>query len=434
MKSIILLIATGNLLRSLALAQPVPPRYKVTDLATLPGSPFTQATYIHDDGMITGLSTAADGSQHSVFWYQKFFADFGAKLLGGPNSGAFGFNGSGQADGIAETADKDPNNENFCAYGTGLKCLPFRWQNGVATALPLLGGNNGTIGTINKLGEIVGVAETGVRDGSCPKEAAFTGVGPLVFDFAAVVWGPGPGQIRQLRPLPGDTVSEALFNNDNGEVVGASGTCATTSLPPIAAGPHAVLWDKNGTPHDLGNLGGDGTTAQMGAGNIGLAVNNRGQVTGASAITGNATNHAYIWTSETGMRDLGTLPGDVLSVGTGINDESLVIGSSMDKDGNPTAVIWANGAIIDLNSLVPEDFPLFLLFATAANNSGQIVGFGVQKDAPNHVHGFLATPDFSDAALARSSSPARRPAISGSAREELQQQVRFGKFMTSTPQ
>ena len=42
----------------------------------------------------------------------------------------------------------------------------------------------------------------------------------------------------------------------------------------------------------------------------------------------------YVWTRETGMRDLGTLPGDVNSGGLRINDRGEVVGVSIDASGN----------------------------------------------------------------------------------------------------
>src|SRR5690242_17409660 len=78
------------------------------------------------------------------------------------------------------------------------------------------------------------------------KAMLLSGTGPQVLDFQAVVWGPATGQVRALRPLAGDTVGMAIGNNDNGQVVGASGTCANTVLPPLAYGSRAVLWDAAG--------------------------------------------------------------------------------------------------------------------------------------------------------------------------------------------
>jgi probable HAF family extracellular repeat protein len=420
MKSIVTLIAASSLLATLAIAQT--PRYSIIELGPLGGT-FSQAFFMNNNRLVGGVSTVRDGTQHAAFWGLGLKMDIGAPGL---NSAAFGFNQFGQATVQTETSAKDPNNENFCGYGTGLKCLPAVWQGGVMTVLPTLGGNNGTVGPVNNRGEVIGIAENSTRDPECPPGVAFTGTGPQVLDFEAVIWGPGQGQIRQLRPLPGDTVGVALWINDNGQAVGASGRCANTMLPPISYGPHAVLWEKDGSATDLGNLGGAAV-------NMGLAVNNQGQVVGTSSLTAQSTvflgSHAFLWTKATGMQDLGTLPGDVASAGLGINDSGEVVGVSDDKDGNPRAFLWQKGVMTDLNTLVPANSPLYLLFAEVINASGEIAGFGAVKSTcmgdPNlcETHAFLATPN-SGAAGRESEEPAAQGGTSESGQFALSEDVR----------
>jgi uncharacterized membrane protein len=161
-KPIIASTAATLWLAAFALAQPQKqPRYFVVDLGALPGGNFSQANGINQNRLIAGLSTVADGTQHAVLWGGPFHLDIGPA---GVNSGAFGINESGQAAVQLELTAKDPNNENFCVYGTGRKCVAARWQQGVMTPLPTLGGNNATVGTVNSRGEISGVAENAVID------------------------------------------------------------------------------------------------------------------------------------------------------------------------------------------------------------------------------------------------------------------------------
>ena len=442
----------------LAAQEQRPARYTVTDLGPV-GNLFSQATYVNNSGLVTGLDTAPDLTQHAVLWYKGLVKDISKPGLGGPNSGAGGANQFGQVIGGAETSDKDPNNENFCGYGTGLQCLAFLWQNGVVTPLPTLGGTNAGYGAINNLGEVAGYAENATRDPECPGVVAANGLGPQVLDFEAVIWGPRPGEIRELHPLKGDTVGLACSINDNGQAVGASGSCANTTLPGPTAGKHAVLWEKDGSVHDLGNLGGTSNPAVLAVGNTALSINNLGEVSGVSALPESKSTgcpgvplnplcfpfHPFLWTRETGMRDLGVLPGDFVGAGLAINNQGEVVGPSFSApgptSGSPRAFLWRDGVMHDLNALVPTNSPLYLLLAYGINDAGEIAGFGVQTSTGD-IHAFLATPcdrnhadtdwckDDADGAAAEADQTVERPTVflSENARKLLQQRLPFGPF------
>jgi probable HAF family extracellular repeat protein len=421
MKSVFSCIAAGSVFAALSIAQPQP-RYTIVDLGTLPGGDFSQAGFVSNSGIVAGMSTVHDGTQHAVIWGGPLRMDIGAPGL---NSFAFGINEKGQVLIQGESSAKDPHNENFCAYGTGLKCLAFLWQRGVMTQLPTLGGNNSTVGNINNRGEMVGIAENSTLDPACPAGVSVSGTGPQVLDFEAVIWGPKEGDIRELRPLAGDTVGMGIWINEGGQAVGASGTCANTNLPPLAFGPHAVLWEKDGSPRDLGNLG---STAL----NMALSINNQGDVTGTSSLTETSSPaggiHAFLWTSQAGkMRDLGTLAGDVASVGQGINDAGDVVGTSFDAEGNPRAFLWRNGVMSDLNELVPESSPLYLLFGGGINSRGEIASFGVQKSAPHEIHAYLAIPANGKASESFSPAQSVRSVLPSSVLpEDVRKRIREG--------
>jgi len=403
--------------------------YTVIDLGTLGGT-FSEALDVNNRGSLSGGAAVPDGAEHAFLWKKGQITDIGTPGLRGPNSKAFGVNEKGSAAGPAETPIPDPNGEDFCGFGTHLICLAFLWQDGVMTPLPTLGGNNGSGMPINNRGQVAGVAENSTPDSSCA--APFQ-----VLDFEAVIWGPRRGEIQELRPLAGDSVGEALWMNDLGQAVGSSGSCANTLVLPIPVGPHAVLWE-NGSPTDLGNLGGSClvhcNSLILGPfGNTAIYINNEGQVVGVSALPGDTTFHAFLWTRETGMQDLGTLPGDVASVAVGMNDRGQVVGLSLDASGNPRAFLWENGVMTDLNTLIPASSALFLLFADIINSRGEIVGFGV--NSTGEVHGFLATPMPSEA-TSKSATPApqgmtgerTKVAPPENVRALLKQRLRFGRF------
>jgi len=123
------------------------------------------------------------------------------------------------------------------------------------------------------------------------------------------------------------------------------------------------------------------------------------------------------------MQDLGTLPGDVASQGLSISDSGVVVGPSYDPAGNMRAFIWKTGVMTDLNTLVPADSPLYLLFAGVVNSSGEISGFGVSSSGD--LHGFLLTPV--NGAQDDSSSPAQQGALKAIAQSEnVRQQISTG--------
>ena len=62
----------------------------------------------------------------------------------------------------------------------------------------------------------------------------------------------------------------------------------------------------------------------------------------------------------------------------------------MDKNGNPRAFLRRNGMMIDLNTLLPANSPIYALVAQFINASGEIAGLGVNSSGQTHA--FLATP------------------------------------------
>jgi probable HAF family extracellular repeat protein len=251
------------------------------------------------------------------------------------------------------------------------------WQYAVTIPLPTLGGSNGEAYLVNRRGTVAGFAENTTKDPTCPA--------PQKLEFRPVIWQ--DGEVQELPTYPKDLEGIAEGINDNGQVVGGSGTCAAFntilgfSLQPL----HALLWET-GKLISLGSLGGTG----HGNGNLALHINNQGQVVGYSDLRGDANFHAFLWSSSTGMKDLGTLPGDVNSLAIGINDAGDVVGVSLDAMFNPRAFIRQGGVLMDLNSLIPAHSALSLLTACSINSSGQIVGFAVTSSGT--VHGYLASP------------------------------------------
>lgn len=341
--------------------------YRVFSLGTLGGTSSTGNT-INNRGLAMGSANlSGDSIEHATVWLFGLRFDLGT--LGGPNSDIvfLNRNDEGEIVGISQTRTPDPLGEHWSCSAffppdtaVGYTCLGFAWKWGEMSPLPTLGGNNGFAAAVNNERQIVGWAENKVHDPTC--------VAPQVLQFEAVVWGPKQGQIRQFPPFHGDSDTAATAINDKGQVVGISGTCDVAVGAYTAK--HAVLWE-NGAVMNLGSLGGAGW-------NTPVAINNRGQIAGFSDLPGDVSGgvlsanfHAFLWTKERGMQDLGTLPGDNVSEATGMNNQGQVVGVSYPSS---HAFIWQDGVMTDLNTLIPSDSPLFLISTGDINDRGEITG------------------------------------------------------------
>jgi probable HAF family extracellular repeat protein len=136
---------------------------------------------------------------------------------------------------------------------------------------------------------------------------------------------------------------------------------------------------------DLGNLGG--------ATNVAIAINNQGQVVGNSdLVVGNSDLglHAFLWEEGRGMQDLGTLPGDVQSNASAINDSGEVVGNSCDSNNSCRGFHWQRGVMTDISTL-PAVSRLQGVTANDINSRGEIpiAAYDPNITDPNSPTGFL---------------------------------------------
>jgi probable HAF family extracellular repeat protein len=392
-------------------------------------------------------------------------------MFGGPNininPGTVVLNKQGAVVGSADTTTPDPYAPN-CFNGDCFVSHAFQWQNGILSDLGALPGGYSSLAlAINSRGQIVGVSQNGLIDsttgipafvatawdksqivdlgtfgGSFSLAIANNSLGQAVgfaennvpdpFNFGSILFVPSPteyrafvwqdGQLKDLGTLGVGTEAFASFNNDHGQVVGASLTDSIVN--PITGFPtlHPFLWDKDTTMKDLGTLGGTFATPTM--------INNRGQVAGASNLPGDLTADPFLWSAATGMQDLGsfggscagttwlndhgdvvgyectqgdqtfhaflwsnglltdlgTLEGGSASVANSINSKGQVVGVSDFPHGNSHAFLWENGGpMVDLNTLIPPNSALELFIGSSINDRGEITGQALLANGDEHV-------------------------------------------------
>jgi probable HAF family extracellular repeat protein len=355
--------------------------YEVSNLDSLGGN-FAAGSSINNAGWVAGLSRLPGNAvQHATLWRFGSVTDLGT--LGGPNSSVLWpvKNGQGAISGIAETGQPNPLGEiwscgRFFPSATLQICRGFVWQDGEMRALSTLGGYNSfATGTNNHL-QTVGWAETSVPGDDC--------VDTQVLRFHAVVWGPGENEIQDLPPLPGDTASAATAINDEGQVVGISGSC-DRAFGRFSA-KHSVLWE-NGVPINIGDLGGV-------AWNTPMAINRKGDIVGfanrSAADGGSFRPGAFLSTKPGKIEDLGALDDDPFSQALGINENRQVVGVSYSAGfARCRAFLWEHGVMIDLAELSPG-YSDHLCAANDINDLGQITGEAV--DATGASVPFLAKP------------------------------------------
>jgi len=356
--------------------------YKVTDLGVLNDSDnLSCAMALNNHGWTLNMNGFMDPvstnigapvvTGHAVINIDGLKIDLGT--LGGPNRNSWmnwgGINDRGEAVGMSETSVPDPDGEDVCGFGTGLTCLPFLWQNGHMSALPTLGGNNGSASDINNRGQIAGSAETAVADPGCPTYKT----------SLPVLWEAGKAQ-----PLPtvgSDPDGVAFAINNRGQAVGYSGLTGA-----CARAIHAVKWE-NGIAFPLPDFG-------IARSNVASGINDLGQIVGRVRSADGTHWVAALWQNGT-LTDLGTLPGDTFYWATGINNLGQVVGSTLDSSFNWShGFIWQNRVMTDLNTLFPASSNLFVIMANKINESGQISGMAIVLSGPNagDIHAFLATP------------------------------------------
>ncbi len=331
-----------------------PPRYTVTDLGSL-GGQEDDATGLNNRGQIVG---GADTAKHgkgpefitNVFVWQNGHMR-GVPGLDGSHAFVVAVNDAGQ---MAGAYSPDPLKAKFAA---ALFTLSGK--------VTLLGGFP-TLGHGYSLSEAEAVNAKGQAVGISNNQAFLRSAGHL----------------KRLPPPPGFTAADAGAVNSAGAAAGKAnkiGLGKTTT--------HALLWDAKGQVKDLGVL--PGYTDSIARG-----INAKNQVAGWVGLSGGTGVHgltfhyqAFLWQNGH-MRGLGSIPRLHDSKASALNDKGQVVGNAYYRT-DEAALLWQNGKVYELNTLVPPRSGWKLQNALVINNKGWIIGNGIHNGIRR---GFLLTP------------------------------------------
>ena len=331
------------------------------DLGVLPGGASSDATWITDNGLISGDSQNGEidplipgfPEVRAVLWRYGHVIDLGT-IDGGYESVSTSVNSRGQVVGLATNGVADPNS----MVGLGYQTRAFVWQAGTKMHdLGTLGsGTDAIAGLINERGQVVGWSYT---DSNPSKICAAVYGFPL--STGSFFWEERKG-MTNLRGL-GGTCTIAMGLNDRGQVVGQSWSNGDLT-------GHAFRWDRKNGLIGLATLGGDFASAHM--------ISNNGQAVGGSYLADNVRINAALWKGKT-VVNLGTVDADTCSYALSINASGQAVGFSGDTNcESMRAFLWQRGSpMVDLNSLVSSNSDIYVTLASQINERGEIVGLGV---------------------------------------------------------
>jgi uncharacterized membrane protein len=128
------------------------------------------------------------------------------------------------------------------------------------------------------------------------------------------------------------------------------------------------------------------------AGLYGYDINNLDHVVGGAYITGGSVNDVgFIWKDGV-TSELPSLLGDVSTLAVAINDNDVIVGNGYNDLTGGHALLWQDGAVFDLNNLIPAGTDWTLSQATAIDNDGRIAGYGILN---GQFTAFVLTPSTS---------------------------------------
>ncbi|WP_374569311.1 hypothetical protein [Ideonella sp.] len=339
-----------------ASAQAAPPTYRVTDLGLPQGASATQPVALNDAGEVLGQADVADqqiGIRPFLWSAAGGTRWWDTPLTSGRNDLGL-LNNRGHVVGTHQVQDGQG----------GFTSQAFVWteSNGVRLLGGLVPGGSSFGNAVNDLAQVVGTAIA--ADGA-----------PHLF-----VWSGSTGMVdRNPAGAPGSY----------GQAINLYGQVAGTMM--LADGrQRAIVVGRQGQWRRLGCIGADnGQPCHSQA----LGINNNGEVVGVSG-TG-SRSHGFIWSAEAGMRDIaaGGPYADHEVKAQAINAVGQVVGSLMVQNFYRAAYWDAANGLHDIADLIDPADPLAgrvrYTVPVGINASGQIALSG---EISGVKHAMVLTP------------------------------------------
>jgi probable HAF family extracellular repeat protein len=410
-------------------------KYRLHDVGTLGGAlslfyNFDQVSFVpaplNEHGQLAVTSLTGAGLASGAEWSNgalRALPNLPNANVGGGGSNANGINDAGVIVGAADDGVINPRNGKPFDHAVW-------WDRAGIHRLPELGGNASFANFVTERGLIVGFANNAVPD---PYTYAGT-------QTRAVLWQDGVA--HDLGTLGGTDSTAFLASECEREdedprvrVIGTS-SLATAAGPPFGIPQtDAFVW-SDGVMKDLGNLGGGFSTPSdincrgqvivisfdatnqhfqsflwtdgrqvllkpLGGHFVeAVALNDRGRIAGAVSDTTDQSAIAVVWGPSGDGRLLGTIGADSGSIALDVNARGVIVGGSGTVSFTAVAsyahafVGHGDGAIEDLNTLIPAGSSLTLNVAYVVNDRGNIAGLGTS--AAGETHAFILSPDDSD--------------------------------------
>lgn len=352
------------------------PRYTITDLGVTIEKDL--GLWLNNAGQVAGSRWVDPDSSPAFYWKA------GTGMVDLPLDTVAGINESGQVGG---TRDGQPV---LWHPDTGVQQI----------GAPPPEGTYAQSSAVNDRGQVAGAIE-----------------GDETHDWLSQAYWWDPSGAMARFDLPD---SRAVDLNNTGQMA------VIAAIPvPEDSENHAFLWTPGSAPIDIGKVAGDvmlnergqitasmsGPVSEVGmndcaflwnpdtatrtylGGGSPSALNDHGQVTGMWWALDTGYPVVFLWDRDTGMTDLGTLPGMETVWDPDINERGQVAANTGNPDRRSRAILWdPEAGIVDLGILHKGDSS----GAFAINDRGQVVGWSGEvdwtSDLPSRVHAVLWTP------------------------------------------